>query len=102
MDRDAVKTLVGRVLAVIVLSCIFFVLGYKAGYAEATAWPDYRDYDPAQLSWVAEGIQERMSDLQDELDYVREVQASVLEINTDRPGGPVEDANPTDTMITPP
>ena len=38
----------------------------------------WRTLDPAQLSWVAEGIMERISALQDELDAVRAIQEEML------------------------
>lgn len=39
------------------------------------AWDDM---DAAQLSWVIEGIQERMSDLADDLHYAQHLQAQKL------------------------
>ena len=67
-------------LAALALLLVFaFVLGRHAVQEPAQApEPDYDTYDPAQLSWVIEGIQERISELQDELHYVVHLQAEKL------------------------
>ncbi len=63
-----------RLAAVLALAAIGFFWGWRAGLAYAARQPDYGAYDPAQLSWAAEGIMERISELEDELDRVRELQ----------------------------
>lgn len=68
-----------------VLAIGFFALGRLSGQeaaqtaqelplAAGTDRAAWDDMDPAQLSWVAEGIQERISELQDDLHYVCHLQ----------------------------
>ena len=38
----------------------------------------WENMSPAQLSWVAEGIAERISELKDDLAYVRQLQAEKM------------------------
>ena len=58
-----------RALAVILLAAVAFYVGRHVGYESARPWEltDYGSLDPAQMSEVIEGIQERISDLQDRL-----------------------------------
>lgn len=68
-----------KVLAAAVLGALCASWGWRAGIARAgltrAARPaDYSSYGPAQLTWVEEGILERISKLEDELARVRELQ----------------------------
>lgn len=78
MDSRAHKAVVKRLLAVVLLAVLCFILGRASasvGLDPAELPPeDYTTYDPASLSWVQEGILERISELQDELAVVREIQ----------------------------
>ena len=59
------------VLAALAIMAIGFVLGLRSGGGRAVGKPDYGARTPAELSWIAEGIQERISQMNDELERVR-------------------------------
>lgn len=61
-------------LAALTLAAMGFVWGMRSGLAWSVRDPYYRNCDPAQLTWVEEGILERISKLQDELARVRGMQ----------------------------
>lgn len=63
-----------RVAAALALAVLGALWGWRAGQARAARPADYSGYDPAQLSWVQEGIQERIAALEQELETVREIQ----------------------------
>lgn len=65
-----------RLIAALLLAGLCFVVGLRAGYAARR--PDYENYGLAELSWVTEGIMERISELEDELKYVQLLQREKL------------------------
>lgn len=62
-----------RLAAALLLAAIGFALGQRFGQVPAASPPDYSAYDRAQLSWAAEGIMERISELEDQLTQVRAI-----------------------------
>lgn len=76
METSAHGVGVKRFLAVIVLVCMAFVAGRLTA---RPAWKppepvDYTTLTPAELSWVREGIMERISELEDEMKRVTDIQ----------------------------
>ena len=75
-----------RLLAVLLLAALCLALGYAAGHAPDkppdASPPDgvalWQTLPPDQLANVAEGILERISELEDELARVQELQAKRL------------------------
>lgn len=65
-----------RAAAALALAAIGFLWGWRTALRQTAAPPDYGAYDQAQLSWAAEGIMERVSELQDELELIRSLQAA--------------------------
>lgn len=59
------------VIAALAMMAIGFALGLRSGGGRAAEKPDYGACTPAELSWIAEGIQERISQMNDELKRVR-------------------------------
>ena len=83
------RRLISQVVAAALLAAIFFSIGKDAGRAMATrppaaaqaTGPDRAAWDALnaeQMSWVIEGIQERMSELSDDLHYAQHLQAEKL------------------------
>lgn len=74
-----------RILALLLIMGVCFFWGLwvasdtPMGQAPACQNPDYESMDAAQLANVAEGIQERISALQDELALVVSIQREKLE-----------------------
>ena len=69
-----------RLAAALLLAAMAYAWGLRTGYTAPRPW-ELTDYDamaPAELSWVAEGIMERMSDLADDLATVQRLQAAKL------------------------
>lgn len=73
-DRIVVK--VARLVIVVSLVFIAFIVG-RASCMDAAEWtppePDYTTYTADELSWVREGIMERISELEDELERVTDM-----------------------------
>ena len=76
MQRAA--QVLARLVAAFLLAALCAVWGWRAGITYAARPPDYSRYEPAQLSWVAEGIMERISELEDELASVQRLQDEKL------------------------
>lgn len=78
MERHADGTLVKavRLAAVVMLVVVAFWFG-RLSCADVSDWtppePDYTTYTKDELSWVQEGIQERISELEDELERVADI-----------------------------
>lgn len=53
-----------------------YVLGLHAGREEHAGRADFSTYTPEELSWVAEGIMEEISELWDDLQEIRGCRAS--------------------------
>ena len=72
-----------RLAAALLLAAMAYAWGLRVGYAAPRPWEatDYDAMTPAELSWVAEGIQERMSDLLDDLAAVQRLQATRMAAN---------------------
>ena len=70
----------GRLLAALLLAAMAFYWGLRVGYERTRPWEltDYEGLDAAQMSWVIEGIQERISDLTDRLERATEDQKEKL------------------------
>lgn len=75
------KRMIALLLGSLLLISLVFYWGYRTGYACARPWEitDYGNLDAAQMSWVIEGIQERIVDLEDRLDRAIETQRQKLE-----------------------
>ncbi len=58
------------VIAALAMMAIGFALGLRSGGGRAAEKPDYGACTPAELSWIAEGM-ERISQMNDELERVR-------------------------------
>lgn len=69
-----------RLLATLLLVALAFCWGLRVGYDVTRPWEltDYGSLDAAQMSWVVEGIQERISTLQDRLTRAVEAQQAKL------------------------
>lgn len=81
MDRHTYQAVVRRlcrIIAVIVICAICFSWGFCTGSRRLTAPTDYTQFNAAQLSWVIEGIEERMSELSDDLHYAQHLQAEKM------------------------
>ena len=67
-------------MAAAVLAVVCFVFGWCSGTINAatpveTAYDQpWEDMAPSELSWVAEGTMERISELEDDLAYVQQLQ----------------------------
>lgn len=72
--------IVARVLAVLLVACLAFAWGRRTGYETGHPWEltDYDGIDAAQMSWVIEGLQERISELQTRLVRATEAQQEKL------------------------
>ena len=57
--------------AAVLLLLLGFIWGWRTGLASGARFMARGGYDRARLSWVAEGIMERISELRDELVQVR-------------------------------
>lgn len=72
--------MVKRLLCV-VLVLLAIALTATVTYREVRQYqqePSWEELDPAQLSWVIEGIQERISELEDDLLRVQKLQREKL------------------------
>ena len=69
-----------RLLAAVLLAALAFYWGLRVGYEVTRPWEltDYGPLDAAQMSWVIEGIQERISALNDRLARAVEAQQAKL------------------------
>ena len=72
---DSAGLKVARLIAVVALVVVAFVVG-RATCADVSEWAppepvDYATLNKDELSWVREGIMERISELEDELAYVQ-------------------------------
>lgn len=67
-----------RVLAAVILAALCAFWGWRAGLAYTARPPHYSSYGPAQLTWVEEGIMERISKLEDELAQVIAYQMELI------------------------
>lgn len=81
-----------RVAAALLLAALAFGMGLRAGRAGCEPdppWeaPDYMTLTPDQLTWVIEGIQERISELEDDLDEAQRVMTSMLAVARPPPDG---------------
>lgn len=56
-----------------------YVLGLHAGREEHAGRADFSTYTPEELSWVAEGIMEEISELRDDLREIRGMQGFIEE-----------------------
>ena len=70
--------MMGRVLiklgAVALIAALSFTWGARVGSIVGHRWKDYEAYDTAQLSNIAEGLREQISQLEDELETVQRLQ----------------------------
>ena len=76
--HEAVVRKLCRIIAVLVICAICFSWGFRTGSRRLTAPTDYTQFNAAQLSWVIEGIEERMSALRDDLARAIEAQREKL------------------------
>ena len=67
-SRDII--LVTRVCAIIILAAILYILAKSY----TTPGTDYAQYNSAQLSWVIEGCQEKIVDLNEKIEYLQGLQ----------------------------
>ena len=66
------KRLVFRLLAAaLLIAALLMTVTWRLRQTDLTPW---EEMDKAQLSWVAEGIRERISELEDDLARVLELQ----------------------------
>lgn len=70
------RVIAGALLAAMLLGS--YIWGSLNERNAARRRPDYTPYNADQLSWVAEGIMERISELEDFLEYVRALQDEKL------------------------
>ena len=68
-----------RILALMLIMAVCFSWGLRTGLTPSYRRPDYAVLDAAQLSYVAEGLQERIAALTDELARVTALQQAKLD-----------------------
>ena len=59
-----------QIAAALALAALGFMWGVRTG-AASSGRPAPEEYDPAELTWVAEGLMEEISELEDELARVQ-------------------------------
>lgn len=64
----------GMAALLINMVAVGYVLGLRVGREEHTGRADFSTYTPEELSWVAEGIMEEISELRDDLREIRGMQ----------------------------
>lgn len=74
--RSSRRMAASRLLAALLLAAMAYHWGLRVGYETTRPWEitDYGPLDAAQMSWVIEGIQERISVLHDRLASAVETQ----------------------------
>ena len=66
------------VFVMILIAAIFFFLGLHFGFQRAMPRTEYDNLGPAELSWVIDGISERIGKLFEDLTYAQELQRALL------------------------
>ena len=62
----------------VLLLALCVIIFYALDSKQIRRQSDYTQYDAAELSWVIEDIQEQISSLEDEREYVKSIQAQKL------------------------
>lgn len=75
MRRGAYSTPM-RIAAAMLMMVIGVCWGWRICAYRAAKTPDYSAYTADELSWVEEGILERISEMEDELERVRQTRMS--------------------------
>lgn len=79
MERHAKRTILRIAISSIIVVFVFSLGVYYGRIDNNPRHDDYSKYSEYQLSWVIEGIQEEMSNLQDELLEAMAVQREKME-----------------------
>lgn len=73
IESDPIKFVV-RVFTVIIAVAVVIILAISRKQEE----PDYTQFNSAQLSWIIEGTQKKIVDLEEKIDYLQRLQSQKL------------------------